>query len=704
MLDTVYALLRIDYFLASDIQLPEEARLQYYRYIDEYGDLYFSGNYALYTGNLNQEHLFLSSIKAELDYVAGYDDFLENIRNRAQNLSGISLFQGGYDTESIRMAAEAYDALHGVDIDYAPQKGFYTAINYFYTDIILIVSMLIIASVSVREERDNGLIHLVRAAPRGRLATAVGKLLALAVSVFLVLILLYGTNFLFCELTYSLGPLSRSVQSIPFLMGCTLKLSAGQYLAVFLLAKFFAAFIVGIWIMAAALYIKRPFAAWCVSLLFIAAQWVIREVIPHNSGLDMLKHANLAGLLYTNEIIGSYRNLHGFGGPVSIFRVAAIFSVALACVFLLLFVLILCRAQLADTQKKGYAVFKPRPHTTVAREEVYKTMLASGAVVLLAAVFLFQAYRGVNTEYYVGADDIYYRYYMENLEGPYTQDKALWLQQEYDAFAPLLELDRALLRGEITDEEYGMAVSPYYGMQQRMQAFYAACQKAAVIGRTGAHFVYDTGYSILFDFNDATDLNETLLAAVLSVVCFSSFFSCDSHAGMTDLLQATPLGTVKTRRIKVKIAFAVSVCVAGIVSLSKYLSVIRAFGLPAVFSPASSITLLSGASFGAPILLLLLLSFAFRIAACFFMATVVLVLSNKTGNTVITLFLSTVLFCLAPLLAVFGVGGAKMAGIYPFFHIAADVAKITLPGMLALIALIALLIYILHKAFLIEER
>ena len=42
----------------------------------------------------------------------------------------------------------------------------------------------------------------------------------------------------------------------------------------------------------------------------------IRAAIPATSRLNVIKYANLASLLQTNELLGNYRNLFWFGSPI----------------------------------------------------------------------------------------------------------------------------------------------------------------------------------------------------------------------------------------------------------------------------------------------------------------------------------------------------------------------------------------------------
>lgn len=700
--DTIYALLQIDYFLKSGIQLPGDQRQQYYDYITEYGDLYFSQEYNLYTTDLNQEFQFLSSIQAELNLVASYEEYLEDIQNRSQSLSDISIFQDSYAAKNIENTASAYANLNNISIEYAPQKGFYTAINYLYTDIILIFSMLVVAGISIREERDSGMIHFIRSMPHGRRTTAFGKILALSVSTLAVLLLLYGTNILFCQLTYGLGSLSRSVQSIPFLMRCTLPISAGQYLLLFLLAKWAAAVVVGLWIATALLWARHAVWGWVLSLGFIFLQWGLNQFIPATGKANVLKYGNMAGILDTNTLLGTYQNLYWFGRPVSAHLVAAIFAAFSTFVLLVVFTLLISRSHLNDAKIRTVVSTHRRRTTTLLHEEGYKILIINGSFFLLLAFLFFQVYQGVTAESFVQADDIYYRYYMENLAGPYTQDKYDFLVQEYESFAPVRDLNDALAQGTITETEYSMQIAQYYSLQQRMIVFNSVVQQARWMSTSGAHFVYDTGYKILFDFNSQTDLNETVLTTLLCSLCFSGIFAFERQTGMDPIIRSTPQGANVTFKAKARIAVWISLFITLIASIAKYLHVVIFFGLPGLFSPARSISAFSHLPKAFPILGVILVSIFARFISCLFLAVVIMALSQKTGNIIATFFLATLSFSLMPLLSILGIYSASKLSIYPLFHIAYYMTRIGLFPVILVLLLLAVITGACYKFFMMD--
>src|SRR5699024_7712885 len=83
-------------------------------------------------------------------------------------------------------------------------------------------------------------------------------------------------------------------------------------------AKWVGGFVMGLWIMLAALAARRAAAGWAAALAGPLVMYGIRAIIPATSRWNVIKYANLASLLQTNELLGNYRNLYWFGQPVGL--------------------------------------------------------------------------------------------------------------------------------------------------------------------------------------------------------------------------------------------------------------------------------------------------------------------------------------------------------------------------------------------------
>ena len=83
-------------------------------------------------------------------------------------------------------------------------------------------------------------------------------------------------------------------------------------------AKWAGAFVMGLWVMLAALTARRAAAGWIGALALPLAMYGVRAAIPATSHLNVVKYANLVSLLQTNELLGNYRNLFWFGTPIGL--------------------------------------------------------------------------------------------------------------------------------------------------------------------------------------------------------------------------------------------------------------------------------------------------------------------------------------------------------------------------------------------------
>ena len=640
---------------------------------EAYDQMYREGSYPTRTGSLTTDYVLLNQLKNEYDTVAGYTDFLDEVQNKAGQLAGISIFhqeKTGYDMKNIQLTAQAYGELDEVEIDYYPQKGLYTALSYPFTDLLLLTGMLLIALLLVRQERDSGLLSVVRSTPAGRLKTALAKLTAFALALILVLALLYGVNLVYCAATFGLGPLSRTIQSVPALMRCTMQITVGEYLGRFLLAKWAGAFVMGLWVMTAALTARHAVTGWAGALALPLAMYGIRAAIPATSRWNVVKYANLASLLQSNELLGNYRNLYWFANPVGLPLVEWTAAVIYGLGFILAFCLVFERAQLLPAPAISWNLGrrqKTRP-TTIAREECRKLLALGGAALVVIGFLGFGIYEGATSESYLSAKEIYYAYYMKELSGPLTRYSVQWFLDQAEEFDELLEVQQQVQSGQISAQ----ALSLYTGIQEKY-GVYQTILNSKIHGslERDPHpwAVYESGWLKLFDLDDETDLQDCLYAGLACALCFGGLFAMEQKGGMMEILCATPLGRKRTVRAKLTAA-AGTATVIGVGSLLPHLwQVVRDYGLPAVLAPACYIQEFSSLPRAVTLSDLLLLWVICRVAGCLWMGAVILALGHFLKNAFWAIFTGAAIFCLPPLLALSGMeNGIHWLGAYPLFH------------------------------------
>ena len=142
--------------------------------------------------------------------------------------------------------------------------------------------MFFLASL-LRHEKDTQMLKYIHTLPNGRAKTALIKIIAINLSVFCSTILLYGSNLLYCKILYGLGPLCRSIQSVPAFNQSTLQITVGEYLILYLLIKSFVAIIIGDLVMLVIILPRTPYWGYLILLSLFLSQAIIHQIIPGSS-------------------------------------------------------------------------------------------------------------------------------------------------------------------------------------------------------------------------------------------------------------------------------------------------------------------------------------------------------------------------------------------------------------------------------------
>lgn len=678
-LQTAEDLLLIDRFYKGELYglTPGEYREDNAAAFARSEELYKDKGYALYTGNFSAEVKLLRQLWEEYQTVRDYPQFLQETQDKAVQLSGISIFQqgssSGYNSRVIRATADVYAGMGQIPLCYFPQQGVYTALQYPFTDIILLASMLLLALFLVRSERDSGLLQLIRTLPGGRLRTALAKLATLTLSILVITVLLYGVNLFYCELSFGLGPLDRNIQSVPALLRCTIQVTVREYLFLFLLAKWAGASVMGMGVLLAALTARHPLAGWLGAAALPLGMYGVRALIPAAGKLNVLKYANLASLLQTNELLGRYRCLYWFGSPLPLFGVEWTAAVLYAAAFGGGFCLLMAHGTLAE---HGRLLPLPIRHrktkpTSLWREEGHKLWAMQGAAAMLAVFLAFGVYQGVTAESYITAEEYFYAEYLKPVSGPYTEQSRETLVQMGEEFIPLAREMQQVESGQ----EMSDAAFLSWNLLEKYKVYSRVIRQnvnAYLSQHPGAWLVYDTGYRKLFGLSGNGDVQDALYAGALCALCFGGLFALERRGGMDTVLRCTPRGQIHTVRAKLLHSCLLGTLIALAVCLPHFWQVLRDYGLPAILAPALSISAFEQIPAGISLLGILLFWLLCRVTACILMGFGMLWLGYRLKSTLAALLAGTAAYCLPALLSLSGMkGGIEWLSSWPLFHAAA---------------------------------
>jgi len=675
--EMISAIVKIDNIVKmSKTDLDSAQKListDYKEIFEKYNDIYIAGNYLKYADNIFTEFNFLNKISLEIEQINNYENFLSEIQNKATQLSQISIFskEGSYDSLNIKATAKAYEDISGIATSYYPQEGLVTALNFRYSDLILIMLMILLASHIVRNEKDSGLLTLIRTSAAGKTKTAIAKLLAMSASLLISVITVYIVNLIYCNATFGLGNLLRSIQSIPYLMRSTLKINILEYLFIFVFTKWIAALICGTWILFCMLISKRVFIGYFLSLSFPLINLLIRNAIPATSHLNVIKYANLASLLTTNEILGSYRNIYWFGKPVQLFLVEIIAALIFSVVFITLFILTFEHFQLSKSEVKffNFKIFKKIKSTTILRQEWYKLLIMNGGIVVLIIFSVFQMYTAYTSENYITAEEMFYAYYMKALTGPYDIDAYNFILSESEKFKPLVDAQKMFQYGAISNEEYNVFMSANYALNLEYSVFNNVLTKINILtSDISSQLIYDTGYIKLFDLHNIYDVKDYLYITLVICVMFSGLFCIEKTSGVIKILKTTPLGMRHTAKSKIKITI-IMCCILTLLSIfPRIYQIGYGYGFVGLSVPAKNIELLNSMDSNISIFMVILIFIFSKFITIFTTALVVLCISQKSNSYLSAVMFSLLILEFPILLFYLGVDLAQWVTLYNVFH------------------------------------
>lgn len=632
---------------------------------EEYREVYAAGEYLLFTSNLTAERRLVQELYGEAKTVAEYPLFLEQIQQRAAQLGAISIFQTDpWNQQVTQASARAYAGMENTVIAYCPQKGLLQALNFGMSDLLLLGCMLLLAFGLVRWEADSGMLRLVRSAPAGRWDTAAAKLLALLAALGGVVLALYGSNLLFCSAVYGLGPLSRSIQSAPGLMKSTLPLTVGQYIGLFLVVKWAAACVAGVWVMLACLLARRAVNGYLLAAGFFALCYGLRAAVPAAGKLGVLRYANPVSLLQTNELLGEYYSLYWFGQAIPRTAVETAAAAGMLAVFAGAFLWVFSTGRFAAGRAAGprraRAGRKVR-FVPLWRQECYKIFVLQGAAVVLAGFFVWQGIGLAGHQSYLLPEEVLYQRYMTRLAGPYDQGS-------YEEWEQILAELEPYYNPETRTDSTPSELTLYYQNQVLQQRVFPKLYQVAQQAEAGAQMVYESGYLYLLRLQEDLPSRQTqLIGAVLCALCLAGVFGAERATGMEKLLGATPGGRSRTVKIKLAIGGSVAAAVWLGLYLPRLAVALLDYGLPAADAGAWNLEAFQAVDLQLPLAAVLALDFGCGLLGCGCMALLTMALGYLCGNVLGGMAASSAVLALPVLLDMAGVSGARWLGCYPLF-------------------------------------
>lgn len=629
--------------------------------------------YTPYMETFFQEQGLVSHVYEQIAASTDYDAYLDYVQEQARRLTTSSLFAdpGSFSYRNALQMAKVYENLRGRTTTMDFSGGVKLVTDWRLTDILILLSVLILVLNLLISEREEGTLSLIKSTKKGREATIGAKLITLALVTALLTLAFFGVNLVLAWRFAGLGDLSRTIQSLDGYLSGVFPITVGQYIAVFFPAKFLGLWTIGNVVFLLCVYLRNTVYTLLASAGVLGAEFLLWSTIDAHSWLSPLSQCNLMNLLDTGGHFANYTNMNLLGFPVNTTLVVCVLAAVVNLACIVGAVRRFCGESSVEVQRLPRLRHRKsnrvtRIHTSLLRHEGFKVLVTHKALLLLAVLILVQVFSYGDMKFYNSQEEYYYIAYSDALAGEIGQKQLDYLQAEYDRFAALEQeaelLAQRYAAGELSDAAYTSAVSALGINQAQKNALDRANEQVQILlsySGEQVHYIYQTGWDYLLgQRGQRADVVDAAKLSVLLIMAFSAVFSSEHLWKVDVLLRASNRGKGAVTRTKLLLCSAYAVVASLIAFLPRFCWVLSNIGMELSGTTAHSVLLLAETLSGVPLALWVLGLFLCRCVGAILSGFVVLYLSHKTKNTITCILVSTVILLLPVFLYLLGLCGA----------------------------------------------
>lgn len=619
----------------------------------------------------------MSSLNEQITYIEGFQEYLLAIDESAGRMKTVSALgtQGSFSRRNIDKTVKDFDQLKTVELKLDNDRGVNAFTNCTFTGLMLMVMSAVVVLVML-EERKKGLWQFVYSLPGGRCRLAFFRCVTMFAAVCFAGVLLESENLIITGWYYGgFGDLSRAVQSNPEFSGCVLGISMGTYLLLEILAKILVGTFTGVVFWVALSSFKSHAGAFAVLAAIVAGEYYAYTQISTQSSWNRFRYMNLFTFLDSGHALTTYQNLNFFGIPVAVHTLLLyVFPVLLAVVC---FLVILLGRQKPFAQRGNLAgriyekiifAIKPYRHNSIFLHECYKVFIRQKCAFIIIALVLFSVLTVDTEKIYYDYSTTIYNSYMNQIKGIVTEEKIdylssereIWQQKITESEEKTEKYERLLEQG---NEEYLeiFADDRAYEQEQKKIMQYEQAQgivedlitlgeRLETLQSQGVNtgFVNKIGYEMYLGAGSNTQsAGEAMMMLAFLIVSLSGIKSYESSQNADKFIRSTKRGRESLYKRKCMIAAAVSLLVFLPVTVAGFYSVYKTYGMEGFGLSVLSLDEFVQFPVNLPLGSVLVLVWGLRFLMLLAVAMIVLFLSGKTRNMMISLFVC-ILTVLAP--------------------------------------------------------
>lgn len=598
----------------------------------------------------------------KFQYIKSYRTFIGEMEVRSEHQLSFSVFSDNdaFSEANIKKTVSDFAPLRGTEAKAGNYLFVEHGTSHFITDIMAMAVMFLLCMCLFMQEYEKGLLLLVKSCRNGHSLTAVSKLLTLGIFTVITVVVFYGIELVASGMIYGLPDLNVPVQSMRSFMDCSLKISVGEYLLMWLSAKLLI-MLTAVLLFSVVFNLFRSTALiWSVSLGFMTLEYILYLTVSPKSNFNHLHFIDLFHFLDSKTLLDDYENLNVFSTPVNMLIIFPVICISVIGVSVAASILlfssssqITSRSMLSSLIERLKTKILPVcGSTSILRHELYKRMIHDKGIIVLAVLLLLavDTVKQNITIKYDSLPDVTYYAYLEQLEGRLTPEKEQYIETEQKRFNDmknkLMELETQESK---TQEEVSRMGSletilkgKYKGFQMLMEHYDYLKEQRETKG-TEIWFISEKKYSYLLTDSNGSAGRFLLCAAALTLL-LGNVFALEYKRNMKRLLKATSFGQNQLFAAKL---FTSLICGA-VCFLLVYIPVLfrhlNSFGTVLTDAPIASLRQFSECGNEMTLLGYLILTAFLYLGLTLLMSLLVCCVSELTRSHFLSLLLSSIVF------------------------------------------------------------
>lgn len=590
----------------------------------------------------------------ELNAVLSYPQFIDSMAEKAQSMESISIFakKDTFAYRNIPKTVLDFSDLKLLPLSLGQEDGILAVSKFTFTDYFLLALLLFLAIFIFVDERESGLLPILKSTKHGRLKLAYSKLCVLLFSTVCLAILFYGSNFLIAKERFGFGDTSRYIQSMASFRDVELPLTVSHYLLLMFLLKLLTLLLFAVIVSLLFTIVTNTKLVFVMIGGILTFSYLAYTFIYPTSYLNPLKYLNLFSFLDSYRMIAYYNNLNLLGQPVSRLSssIYVIFIILTLCLFAYLWIFSMTGSKTSSLyfnlwKTKGFKhLSKGSVH--LFHHELYKILFSNKGLLLLLFAFLLGFTNLDQSELLYTSKQYYYEAYAQQLAGNLNDSKASFLQNEQERFNQIPEEIQTLTEqynnNEISQAEYkaqSITISDFSQFQEGFQEAkqqYESLSDLQVEKGIPVHFISTIPCDYMFD-NSNRDLQLVLFYSVFLILCLCNLFCSEYRNGMLKLIRSTKNGRGKLFFKKSFLAYAIAVLLMLFLYLPVYITLAGRYHFTEWSAPIQSILTFQNFPLELSVLQFIVLVWMIQLITAFAMVSILLLLAQLLKKQTLTI-------------------------------------------------------------------